>query len=185
MMFLGTHTGDQPWDIVTRADEIVDGASTTLLIGENTLAGYSKGNRYSGGNATNWACPLPNFCMFIGSDDICRTANSPTSCLGGQLRPVRTPTGIEPGAGWTRANHPKSYERINYGQNLTVNGSFPFVTSGHPGGANFVFCDGSTRFIRESIDGRVYANLITPSGLDLPGPIRQIGEPVSGLEKLQ
>jgi prepilin-type processing-associated H-X9-DG protein len=170
VMFLGTQTGDQPWDIVTRPADITDGMSSTLLVAENTLAGYAKGTRYSGGWETNWACPLPNFTMFLGSDDVCRTPRSAGDCLGGQLAP--DPKGAS-GKGWSRANQTGTFENINFGQRLTVEGSFPFANSGHPGGANFVFCDGALRFISSTVDGKVYAELITPAGMRLPSEIRQ------------
>lgn len=171
VMFLGTRTGDQPWDIKNGVNDISDGTATTILLGENTLAGYSRGTIHSGGVPTNWACPLPNFCLFIASDDVCKTTRSPSNCLAGQLRP-KSPT--ESGPGWHRATEPGSYEQINYGQNLSVEGSFPFANSGHPGGANFLFCDGSVRFLSGTIDGTIYAKLITPAGEKLPEVIRQI-----------
>ncbi len=171
VMFLGTQTGDQPWDIKTRPSDITDGFSNTLLIGENTLVGYSNGNRYSGGLPTNWACPLPNFTMFLGSDDVCRSKGSETDCLAGQLKPS---SGGASGKGWSWASRAGSFERIGYGDRFTVEGSFPFVNSGHPDGNNFVYCDGSVQFLSHSIDGKVYARLITPAGGALPAEIRQI-----------
>jgi prepilin-type processing-associated H-X9-DG protein len=170
VMFLGTHTGDQPWDIRTTPSDIIDGASQTLLVGENTLVGDSRGTSYSGGLETNWACPLPNFCMFLASDDVCRSPRAENDCLGGQLRAVDTKTS---GPGWARANQEKTWENINYGQTLTIEGSFPFANSGHAGGANFVFCDGAVRYISTTIDGTVYARIITPAGENLPAEIRQ------------
>jgi prepilin-type processing-associated H-X9-DG protein len=170
VMLLGTHTGDQPWDIKTTPSTLRDGFSMTLLLGENTLVGYSKGTPYSGGLATNWACPLPNFCMFLASDDVCRSGRAENDCLGGQLRPIDART---TGVGWARANQARTFENINYGQNLTVEGSFPFASSGHPGGANFVFCDGAVRFVTTTVDGTVYAKIITPAGGSLPESIRQ------------
>jgi prepilin-type N-terminal cleavage/methylation domain-containing protein/prepilin-type processing-associated H-X9-DG protein len=170
VMFLGTHTSDQPWDVATTPADITDGLSHTLLVAENTLAGYSKGTRYSGGWETNWACPLPNFAMFLASDDVCRTARSAGDCLGGQLAP--DPKWAS-GKGWSRANRKGTFEDINFGQRLTVEGSFPFANSAHSCGANFVFCDGAVRFLSSSIDGTVYAELITPAGMRLPSEIRQ------------
>jgi len=170
VMFLGTQTGDQPWDIATTPADITDGMSTTLLVAENTLAGYSPGTPYSGGWETNWACPLPNFAMFLGSDDVCRTARSAGDCLGGQLAPGPNRA---TGKGWARANQAGTFENMNFGQDLTIEGSFPFANSAHPGGANFVFCDGAVRFISSTIDGSVYAELITPSGSRLPPGFRQ------------
>lgn len=170
VMFLGTDTGDQPWDIKTTPADLVDGASQTLLIAENTLAGHSSGNAFSGGIPTNWACPLPNFAMFLGSDNVCDSGRYTNDCLGGQLKPRPGPLD---GPGWALANRTGTFENINYGQNLTVKGSFPFASGPHPGGANFVFCDGATRFISATIDGSVYARLITPAGTALPATIRQ------------
>lgn len=166
VMFLGTPSRDQPWDIKTSPSDIIDGAANTFLLGENTLTGYSKGTVYSGGLPTNWACPLPNFCMFLASDEVCRTSGSTTDCLGGQLRP--TPQGGT-GEGWSRAL--VSGNRKN--TNPAVEGSFPFANSGHPGGCNFGFCDGSIRFLSDTIDGKVYAELITPAGTALPSHLRQ------------
>jgi prepilin-type processing-associated H-X9-DG protein len=169
-MFLGTDTGDQPWDIATTPADLVDGASMTLLVAENTLAGHSRGNAFSGGIATNWACPLPNFAMFLGSDNVCDSGRLTNDCLAGQLKP-RSPG--QDGPGWALAHHAGTFENINYGQKLRVKGSFPFATSAHQGGANFVFCGGSLRFISSTIDGDVYARLITPAGTSLPATIRQ------------
>jgi prepilin-type processing-associated H-X9-DG protein len=43
----------------------------------------------------------------------------------------------------------------------------------HDGGCNFGFCDGAVRFISQTIDGTVYAKLITPAGESLPEGLRQ------------
>ncbi len=155
---------------MSRPADITDGMSNTLLVAENTLAGYSKGTRYSGGLETNWACPLPNFAMFLGSDDVCRTSRSAGDCLGGQLAPG--PKGAT-GKGWMLANQKGTFEDINFGQRLRVEGSFPFANSAHPDGSNFVFCDGAVRFISSTIAGSVYAELITPAGMRLPSAFRQ------------
>ncbi len=171
VMSPGTTTHDQPWDVSTTPSSIFDGSANTLMLGENTRVGYlAKGNRYSGGLPTNWACPLPNFCMFLASDDICQNGNSATNCLGGQLRP--TPNGKN-GPGWSRANRHNAGEGINEVNAKTAEGSFPFVNSGHPGGSNFVFCDGSVRYFDATMDGSVYARIVTPAGSKLPREMRQ------------
>ncbi len=72
------------------------------------------------------------------------------------------------GPGWSLSNRVGTYENINFGQNLTIKGSFPFSNSAHPGGCNMVFCDGAVRFSRATIDGTVYAKIITPAGSKLP-----------------
>ncbi|MDR3635764.1 MAG: DUF1559 domain-containing protein [Isosphaeraceae bacterium] len=174
VMFLGTESGAAPWDIRCRSADIADGQSNTIQLGENTLAGYSAGNAYSGGLVTNWACPLPNFCMFIASDDVCESGGSSTNCLAGQLRP--TALGMT-GAGWVQANRPDGPESINFASMLKAKGSFPFLNSGHGGLVNVVMCDGSTKSLRDTIDGKIYAELMTPAGTTLPATLRQSQPP--------
>jgi prepilin-type N-terminal cleavage/methylation domain-containing protein/prepilin-type processing-associated H-X9-DG protein len=166
-------------DTRTSLSSITDGASNTLLLSENTLAGFDNGSSALWGNATvsisNWACPLPNFCMFIGSPHVCdgTAANTtfPKNCGGANLNEVNILQGISGGtAGWYQANNNAAgnNDYINYGQSLTNEGAFPFSNSGHPGGCNMVFCDGATRFISSTINGAVYARILTPAGSKLP-----------------
>jgi len=158
---------------------ITDGMSATLLIGENTLVGYSTGTPYSGlQEETNWSAPFPNFCMFIASDDICEvigTSQKSTGACSKNFRTTYDNTTDDPQ--WQQANKLGTYENINYGQVLLIKGSFPFVTSGHPTGANFAFCYGAVRFLTNTIDGTVYSKIITPAGSKLPVPYKQL--PVS------
>jgi prepilin-type N-terminal cleavage/methylation domain-containing protein/prepilin-type processing-associated H-X9-DG protein len=158
-----------PWGSArTTLGNIVDGTSTTLLLGENTLVGYSTANLLSAGVDTNWACPLPNFTMFTGSDNICASTAAgatPTTCY--TAFGTTGAADVDKSA-WAMANTIGTFENINYGQNLSVKGSFPFVTSGHPSAANFVFCDGSVRLINATINGTVYAKILTPAGSKLP-----------------
>jgi prepilin-type N-terminal cleavage/methylation domain-containing protein len=178
VMFLGTKAGDAPWDYKTTAEKVVDGMSLTLLLTENTRAGASKGNRYSSGLPTNWACPHPNFVMFTASDDVCtegRPGGANCSTIGDLDEVAGDGKGKDKrkGRGWARANPEGSHEGINSVGDLADEGSSPFPSSGHPGGVVVVMCDGSTRFIREDIDGAVWAKLITPAGGRLPIPYRQ------------
>jgi prepilin-type N-terminal cleavage/methylation domain-containing protein/prepilin-type processing-associated H-X9-DG protein len=168
MMFLGTSDGTWPWDSLTTTSQILDGNSNTVLIAENKLAGFSGGNKFSGGLPTYWSCPLPTFCLFMGSDAVCDGGGG---CSAGQLQPV---SGTD-GAGWVLASASGrgTYAEINYGRNLTTEGSFPYAYSEHPTGVNMAFCDGTVRFIRETIDGTVYAKLLTPAGSKLPTTYRQ------------
>ncbi len=154
---------------------ITDGMSATLLLGENTLVGYSTGTAYSGSTETNWSAPFPNFCMFIASDDICEVIGTPQKSTGACSTNFRTTyvnTTDDPQ--WQQANKLGTYENINYGQVITIKGSFPFVTSGHPTGANFAFCDGAARFLTNTIDGTVYAKLVTPAGSKLSSVYKQL-----------
>jgi len=168
VMFLGTSTGGYPWDYQTTPQSIIDGASQTALISENVLVGASGGNAFSSQMPTNWACPLPNFCMFFGPDSVCDGAQS---CIGGQLQPSG---GDTDGAGWAMANKVNlNYNYINYGKSLTIEGSFIYANSSHPGGINVGFCDGSVKFIMEKINGTVYSKILTQAGSRLPSYAKQ------------
>ena len=172
---IGTYTGNMPWDGKQSSSSVVDGTSTTVQATENLLAGASPGDPTlmgtSGIAATNWACPHPNYIMFLGSDNICGQSGQ---CNSGVLAPNLTTVPQTDGAGWAFANKIGTFENLNFGQNGLPEGQFPFPSSFHSGGINTLFCDGSTRFISDSIDGTVWSKLITPAGSKLPLPIRQL-----------
>lgn len=176
VMFLNSQYGDGrnlPWgNLKTTAASIVDGSGSTILIGESTLVGYSSGVPYSGSVETNWASPFPNFCMFIASDNICGTGDC-TSTFGSAASYV---SGSDSTA-WAASNALGTYENLGYGQTLTIKGTFPFITSGHANGSNYAFCDGSVRFINNTLDGTVFSKIVTPAGSKLPIPFKQ--QPVS------
>jgi prepilin-type N-terminal cleavage/methylation domain-containing protein/prepilin-type processing-associated H-X9-DG protein len=169
-----------PWNVRSTLTSLADGASSTLLMSENTLAGVATGNPFFGSNYEgNWAAPQPALSMFIGSSAICAnnkyicyssTNTGPLSPTNATTSSVGTVSGDLDGPGWALANQVGTYENINYAQNagLSVEGSFPFSNSGHPGGCNMMFCDGAVRFITSTIDGTVYSKLITPAGSRLP-----------------
>jgi prepilin-type N-terminal cleavage/methylation domain-containing protein/prepilin-type processing-associated H-X9-DG protein len=177
----GSPGGSNVWDYKTTPASVFDGMSNTVIVSENTMAGYSPTSTLSGGVPTNWACPLPTFCAFIGSPSICKTGGS-YSCVGtggsGPLSVINnTGTGTQTdGVGWANASNQGAgtFDYINYGQNITVEGAFPFTNSAHPGGANMVFCDGAVRFISASINGTTYAKILTPAGGRLPLWCRQL-----------
>jgi len=152
-----------PWNVRSNPAGVSDGASSTVIISENTLAGAAVPSPYSVNLETNWAAPLPTFCMFIGSSAVCGVPAA-TDCTAGQL----APNGDFDGQGWSFANKVGTFENINFGQNLTTEGSYPFSNSAHPSGCNMGFCDGAVRFISNTIDGTVYSKLITPAGSRLP-----------------
>jgi prepilin-type processing-associated H-X9-DG protein len=166
-----------PWNIKTSPGGIADGASSTIMLSENILAGESTGSPYSLNFPTNWACPLPTFTMFIGPTYVCGVPSAGTSldCTTGtgpfSLAPL--PGDID-GPGWAWANKVGSLENINGGSNLTIEGSFPFSNSLHPSGCNMAFCDGAVRFVKNTIDGTVYAKIITPAGSRLPIYAKQL-----------
>jgi prepilin-type N-terminal cleavage/methylation domain-containing protein/prepilin-type processing-associated H-X9-DG protein len=169
-----------PWNVRSTLNSMVDGASSTIMVSENTLTGHQTGNQYSASVETNWASPFPNFSMFIGPSNVCapsgQVAITPGATLdctlgqsspGTQLAPTLPPQ-VDDGPNWALANKVGTYANINYGQNLSLKGSFPFSNGAHPGGCNMMFCDGAVRFIPNTIDAFVYAKLITPAGSRLP-----------------
>jgi prepilin-type N-terminal cleavage/methylation domain-containing protein/prepilin-type processing-associated H-X9-DG protein len=157
-----------PWNVRSTLSGIADGASSTIMMSENVLVGVSNGSPYSVQQATNWACPLPTFAMFIGATNICGTpsAGAGVDCTVGQT--VLAPTGDNDGPGWANANKVGTLANINGGSGLTIDGSYPFSNSSHPSGCNMAFCDGAVRIISNTIDGTVYSKIITPAGSKLP-----------------
>ncbi len=184
VMFLGTDTGTYKWDQRTSTSSIVDGSSTTILASENFLAGASAGHSSYTGTVpiTNWACPHPNYMGFIASDTVFTSGMNLSPTMVGGIQ--------SDGAGWALANTKNaSYasgisamEAINYGINLSDKGTFPFPLSNHNNGINMLFCDGSLKFVNDTIDGTVYSKLITPQGSKLPGNIRQLPVDASAID---
>jgi len=183
VMFPGTKDSNYLWDFKTTPASIADGMSNTLLVSENILAGASTTSPMAPGlvGGTNWACPLPTFSSFIGSSHICDSTSG--DCTQGALA-FNPQTQSDAQSGWLYSNSQQSpggttgnYDYINYGLNLSLDGTAPFSNSGHPGGCNMVFCDGAVRFINSTINGVVYSKLLTSAGSRLPPYCRQL--PVS------
>jgi len=170
VMFPGTTQGTL-WDYHIGSSAFIDGASNTLLVSENTLAGADSDPLGVSKN-TNWATPAPQLCTFIASGHICDPAHAPTTS------PDCTAAGLSLNnvGGYVNENDRAAgnYDYMNYGQQLTTKGTFPFSNSGHPTGCNMVFCDGAVRFISATIDGTVLSKLLTPSGSKMSANFRQL-----------
>ncbi len=180
VMFLGSRTGKAPWDYRSSAASISDGATTTVLLSENNLAGATlQGNLYSNNKMTNWAAPHPNFIGFMFSDNVCGGSGHATPGNGLCLDDNDQPIGLQPNGGadgqaWAEANRNGTNEDINAGLSLPGDdGSFPYPFSQHPGGIVTLMCDGSTKFLRQDLDGIVWAKLMSPAGGRL-GNLRQM-----------
>jgi prepilin-type N-terminal cleavage/methylation domain-containing protein len=187
LLWPGSSTGKTEWDHRTTPSGILDGASTTVLLTENTLAGSTQNSSYTGGIITNWATAHPAFVAFMGSDDVC-TGSNKTSTLqkcseaatAGLLKPSTNAGQKTDGLGWERANdrNTSAGEYINAGTRLGgEEGRSPFPNSYHPGLVIVTMCDGSSRIITETINGAVWAKLITPAGGNVPLNYKQL--PVS------
>ena len=70
---------------------IADGASNTIMMSENTLAGVGGSSPYPDGPAeTNWACPLPNFSVVHRVIVVCAAvAGTRTDCTAGNCADVQ------------------------------------------------------------------------------------------------
>ncbi|MEW4568755.1 DUF1559 domain-containing protein [Tautonia sp. JC769] len=175
----GSIQGNKPWDHKTTVAAITDGSSTTVMLTENTLAGASTTSPYaqvSGSPVvTNWASGHPNFVAFMASDDVCTSGTGSTNCTDGQLAP-RAGTGgrFVDGPGWALANNKNTRENLNGGRAVGIEGGYPFPNSLHPGVIIAVMCDGSTKIISDTIDGTVWAKVMTPAGEYLDTPFKQL-----------
>jgi len=187
LMWPGSFEGKKPWDFRHSAASIVDGAATTIMITENVLAGASEGSPYSGGPGTftNWTTAHPNFVAFMASDDVCTSGDGSTGCLdsgaagGFRLQPRPGPNNrFVDAPSWGLANvdgeGPLAGEFINGGRNVGIEGGYPFANSNHPGVIVCVMCDGSTKVVSSTIDGTVWAKIMTPAGEQLPPELRQL-----------
>jgi prepilin-type N-terminal cleavage/methylation domain-containing protein/prepilin-type processing-associated H-X9-DG protein len=171
VMFLGSDTGKQTWDMRTTPATITDGTSQTVLASENLMGGASGPYAIASGPNTgtlpiNWACPHPNAIMFLCSDNV-------FTATGG-IKPLAGPTD---GPGWALGNNraQNPYESINFAvNNITTEGACPFPSSNHSGGINVLFCDGGVRFLSDTVDGTVWSKLVTPAGGRLPALMRQM-----------
>jgi prepilin-type N-terminal cleavage/methylation domain-containing protein len=76
---------------------------------------------------------------------------------------------LEGNMNWTRYNHvlPPGYPSCKNG--LTWNGVAMTATSAHPGGVNLLLGDGSTRFVKSSINATVWSALGTMNGNEVIG----------------
>jgi|SRR5579872_2654504 len=126
-------------------DDIRDGSSQTFLFTENLNAGADAKSV-----SRSWANPNYQSCAFI----------IPLPCIPSNNGAA--PQNIIFDA---PAINLKKFPGGKINGNLgTSEGQSPFPSSLHPGGVNVAMCDGSARFISETISLTVYAYLMTPSG---------------------
>ena len=165
-------TTEFPGTCVRRSRASWTAPSNTIMMSENTLTGVSGHFALctDGPGADQLGVPAAELHVVhrlvvglrsSGERSIARPASLPRSA---------TWTAI----GWSFANKIGTFSNINGGQSLTIEGSYPFSNSGHPGGCNMGFCDGGVRFISNTIDGTVYSKIITPAGSKLPLYLKQM-----------
>lgn len=127
-----------------------DGSSTTLLLCENLQAGtwYSFDV-----NAIGFGLRIYAPSNQPTSDEVVVTSSIPSMRTDGTN--FSTPDPVNRPDGWF----------IN--RDLAAGpGTRPRPSSNHAGGVNAMMCDGSVKFLNETIDKNVYAKLITSNGVN-------------------
>ncbi len=146
-------------------DTVRDGTSTTVMMSENINAGFALNALFAPGGTTveevNWACPHPyNTSFFV-------RANTPGITAPAIGTAALSATSVYD---YTTGNERSA---VGGGINGDLSGlaesQFPYPNSQHPGGVNLLMCDGSTRFLTDSVDGGVWARIVTPDGGNLAG----------------
>jgi prepilin-type processing-associated H-X9-DG protein len=143
-------TGMLPKNLQPRLADVTDGLSLTIAFAES--AGrpfvYRKGGRVLGDpltyrvNGGGWSRPASDFSI-------------DGSSLDGSVIPGPCPMNCTNGEDVGSVSFPYPY----YGSEGTGE-----VFAFHPGGANFLFGDGSVKFLKETIGIRTFASLITRAG---------------------
>jgi len=121
-------------------DSVYDGLGNTIMVTENTNAGDKQ----------SWGDPDPRNCAFVYPFDPDPTDNLPPLTAVDYFATAPLDPVYE-------------YGQINKARG-GPEGERPFPNSNHFGGVNIVMCDGSARFLDESVDLTVYARLISPAG---------------------
>jgi prepilin-type processing-associated H-X9-DG protein len=138
--------------------DITDGTSSTILVGERsrdvadaTWVGVPF-VAFLDTFVETWVCTKPswtnpNVCKPASFLVLARTGPFPGCIEDPTIEPSRT-IAPDPRVGTPnrRDAGPVEYNSL------------------HSGGCNFLFCDGSVRFLRDKINAKTFANLATPSG---------------------
>jgi prepilin-type processing-associated H-X9-DG protein len=152
---------------LVRYDDVDDGASNTIFVGEKLpdpwdlgwMSGTRATLRNTGTriNSLRYGKGLPRpwetSSLMSGYEEDPPGEESPESTVEEPVAAFDAPPGFVPGPGGVLPGNP-----------LYVGG----FASQHPGGANFAIGDGSVRFLSETISPTVYANLANRHDGKLP-----------------
>jgi prepilin-type processing-associated H-X9-DG protein/prepilin-type N-terminal cleavage/methylation domain-containing protein len=164
----------------TRLLDITDGTSNTFAIGEGAGNNRRFGIRRFYPDTAPAQNLFPGQPQFIdqswSSGPMATQALHSIGLLGGATLGVTAQRGGQAQPFDERMNNPLVLAALAYQQGCTNSGTTPGTYdtisgfhSVHPGGCNFLFCDGSVRFVRETVAPDTYRALSTPSGGEIPG----------------
>jgi prepilin-type N-terminal cleavage/methylation domain-containing protein/prepilin-type processing-associated H-X9-DG protein len=159
----------------TRLSDITDGSSNTFAIGE----GAGNNPRYLIRRFYPDTTPDPD--PLTGQPRLIDQSWSSGALASDALNSKRFTWGSTMGVTALRGgftppfdepmNNPLQLPAIDYNKGCTnsgtESGSYDTVSgfrSAHPGGCNFLFCDGSVRFVQQTVDPAVYRGLSTIAG---------------------
>ena len=151
---VGAWTGLLPKNVKSRLADALDGLSNTVAFAESAGRPYvvRRGGRDLSAatttvrvNGGGWCRPGSDFSIDGSSQD-------------GSVIPGPCPINCTNGENIGSATFPYPY----YGSEGTGE-----VFGYHPGGANFLFGDGSVKFLKESVSMRVFASVITRAGAEV------------------
>jgi prepilin-type N-terminal cleavage/methylation domain-containing protein/prepilin-type processing-associated H-X9-DG protein len=147
--FRGNHPLSGVFNLNTcvRISEITDGTSQTLAVCETSTAGFQPNAGIAGHTHMGGGIPRPGgqgnavyHVALMAVDD-----NSDVSGAYGLLHPDGTPSGF-----WW-AGAPYACQPV-YLHCFGINNNWPGASSRHAGGAHAVFCDGSVKFLADTMN---------------------------------
>jgi prepilin-type processing-associated H-X9-DG protein/prepilin-type N-terminal cleavage/methylation domain-containing protein len=164
----------------TRLTDITDGTSNTFAIGEGAGNNPRFGIRRYYQDTAPAAGPFPGQSPLIdqswSSGPMATRALHTSGLLGGSCLGVTAQRGGNVPPYDEPMNYPLGLAALDFNNGCTNGGTAPgtFDTisgfrSAHPGGCNFLFCDGSVRFVSEAVSAGTYRALSTIAGGEVLG----------------
>jgi prepilin-type N-terminal cleavage/methylation domain-containing protein/prepilin-type processing-associated H-X9-DG protein len=159
----------------TRLTDITDGTSNTFAIGDGAGNNRRFGIRRFYQDTTAAQNMFPGQPTLIdqswSSGPMATTALHSTGFLDGSCLGVTAQRGGQADPFDERMNHPFGLAALDFNNGCINSGTTPGMMdtisgfrSVHPGGCNFLFCDGSVHFVSETISPDTYRALSTMAG---------------------